>query len=117
MDHLCRVSQRKRRRTALSETKSLPLRGPLPFTMPRAAWFQKVQFFCVFYVPILFRSDAVEEDGDDGENDIRKPECYSRRECTSMDEHLTEAKEEDVCKRQSDAYTYVPTDTATTLLR
>ena len=33
-----------------------------------------------------------------------------------MDEHLAEAEEEDVGEREGDTYTYVPTDTASSLL-
>ena len=39
---------------------------------------------------MLFRSNAVEDSGDDGEDDVREPEGYERRESAGMDEHLTE---------------------------
>ena len=67
-------------------------------------------FYC------LFRSDPVEEDCDDGEDDIREPEGDGRRKCAGVDEHLAEAEEEDVGEGKCDTYTDVPTDTAAAFL-
>ena len=65
---------------------------------------------------MLFRSDAVEDSSDNGEDDVREPEGDERRESTCMDEHLAEAEEKDVGECKSDTYTYVPSDTSSSLL-
>ena len=46
----------------------------------------------------LFRSNPVEEGGDDGKDYVREPECYGWWEGSCVDEHLTEPQEEDVCE-------------------
>ena len=66
---------------------------------------------------MLFWCDAVEDAGDDGEDDVREPEGYEWREGSGMDEHLAEAEEEDVGECKSDTYTDIPADTAPSLLR
>lgn len=65
---------------------------------------------------MLFRGDAVEENGDEGEDHVRQPEGDSRRKSSCMNEHLTESEEEDICKGKTDTYTDVPTDSSTSLL-
>ena len=65
---------------------------------------------------MLFRSDAVEDSGDDGENYVREPEGYERRKGSGVHEHLTEAEEKDVGECKSDTYTDVPSDTSSSLL-
>ena len=69
------------------------------------------------YVNALFGGDAVEDAGDDGEDDVREPEGYEWREGSGMDEHLAEAEEEDVGEGKADTYTDIPSDTASSLLR
>ena len=68
------------------------------------------------YVNALFWGDAVEDAGDEGEDYVREPEGYERRKDAGVYEHLAEAQEEDVGKRKADSYSYVPSDTASSLL-
>lgn len=65
---------------------------------------------------MLLRSDTVEHSGDDGEDHIRQPESYGRRESASVDKHLAETQEEDVGEGEGDADADVPADASTTLL-
>lgn len=64
----------------------------------------------------LLRRYPVEEAGDDGEYDVRQPECYGWRKGVGVNEHLAELEEEDVGKCQGYTDTDVPPDSSTTLL-
>ena len=68
------------------------------------------------YPEVLLRSDPVEEDCDECEDDIREPEGDGRRKCAGVDEHLAETEEEDVGEGKRDTYTDIPSDTTSSFL-
>ena len=70
----------------------------------------------LFGIYELLRRYPVKEAGDDGEDYVREPEGYCRRERVGVDKHLAEAQEEDICEGQGYADTYVPADASSSLL-
>ena len=66
---------------------------------------------------LLLRSEAIEDDGYYGEDYVREPEGYRRREGIGIYEHLAELHEEDIGKGQGDAGSDVPSYASSALLR
>jgi len=71
----------------------------------------------LFGIYELLRRYPVKEAGDDGEDYVREPEGYCRRERVGVDKHLAEAQEEDIGECEGDTYTDIPANAAATFFR